>query len=47
MNEIDDEWREEIERKMVVKVDEDTPPLEMLKCFSCALVVETGKKSTA
>ena len=39
MNEIDDEWREEIERKMVVKVDEDTPPLEMLKCFSCALVV--------
>ena len=40
MDEISDEWREEIERKMPVRVNEDTPPLEMLKCFDCALIVD-------
>ena len=40
MNEISDEWRAEIEQKMPVHVNEDTPPLEMLKCFYCALIVE-------
>ena len=40
MDEISDEWREEIEQKMTVKVNEDTPPLEMLKCFRCALIVD-------
>ena len=39
-DDIDDEWREEIEQKMSVQVDEDTLPLEMLKCFYCALIVE-------
>ena len=28
---------------MAVKVNEDTPPLEMLKCFNCALVVDAPK----
>ena len=43
MDEISDEWREEIEQKMDVKVNEDTPPLEMLKCFSVALIVDAPR----
>lgn len=41
MKEISNEWREEIEQKMPVQVNEDTPSLEMLKYFSVsALIVD-------
>ena len=39
MDEISDEWREEIEQKMGVTVNENTPPMEMLKYFSVGTVV--------
>ena len=46
MDEISDEWREEIEQKMTVQVNEDTPPQEMLKCFYCALIVDAPEDSS-